>query len=1025
MNKNDKTVKYRIGDQGEFIIHSYNKARPFSSFFPGIAGVDGKPMWAFFANRAQCVCSMGTGGKDGAMVEFQPANKAFILLRTHGFRTFIKVRQEDKIFYYEPFQDGGAYHTDNFMSMGNPDLYIEERNHNLKMSVGVRYYCIPGEPFNALSRQVIIRNEGDKDMSVQLLDGLPYILPYGITESQVKEMSNTLQAWIRVVNLETGIPFYKLKTIIDDKPLVTRTEKGNFYLGCYYDNGRKLVRPVIDPRLIFGPEMNLCSPAGFTGEEEFILPEKQVASGIMPSAMGLINFTLPGGGKKNIYSLVGHSDLNKMEKINERLLDENYFAEKLEEARGIMTEIGNNMLSESGNYQFNLYCRNTFVDNILRGGLPMTLGKDKKPVTLHLFSRRHGDIERDYNTFYIHPEYYSQGDGNYRDVCQNRRNDLWFNPDIEKDNIKTFANLIQLDGYNPLQLKSEYFVVPRIPNALKPVSAIIKHPFRLGTLLEYIEDNNINLKMSRKDIVQMVVSLGKKEIEAEYREGYWIDHWTYITDLIENFRNVYPDRYWDIFTGREYSFYDSPAIVRPLKNRMVKRIGGIRQDGSVVIDKDKSDLIAARDKEPHKVRTRQGKGDIYKTSLLVKLFCLIANKYAGLDPSGTGIEMEADKPGWYDALNGLPGLFGSSTCETFELKRLVRLAAEALDNIKIAQVAFPRELAVFLEGLFKGKNYKDKYRRETRMGISGRERIIKIKHLKEGLSKISTKLTYAMEKAYDPDSGLYHTYFINEVVSLENKKTRQHPLPLFLEGQVHALRLMPGKEKARAIYNAVRERGLYDKALKMYKVNASLENEPMEIGRVKVFTPGWLENESIWIHMEYKYLLELLRNGLYEEFYDDFKKSLIPFQDPAVLGRSILENCSFIVSSAHPEKSLHGTGFLPRLSGATAEFINMWLWMCIGKEPFFVNSKNELNLKLQPVIAGWLFTEEGTFGFNMLGSVKIVYHNPQKKDTFGHGGVQPFKILWGKVSIEGDTVPAPYAGQIRDRQIKRIDVYLG
>ena len=34
-----------------------------------------------------------------------------------------------------------------------------------------------------------------------------------------------------------------------------------------------------------------------------------------------------------------------------------------------------------------------------------------------------------------------------------------------------------------------------------------------------------------------------------------------------------------------------------------------------------------------------------------------------------GIEMEADKPNWYDSLNGLPGLLGSSVSETLELKR--------------------------------------------------------------------------------------------------------------------------------------------------------------------------------------------------------------------------------------------------------------------------------------------------------------------------------------------------------------------
>ena len=31
-----------------------------------------------------------------------------------------------------------------------------------------------------------------------------------------------------------------------------------------------------------------------------------------------------------------------------------------------------------------------------------------------------------------------------------------------------------------------------------------------------------------------------------------------------------------------------------------------------------------------------------------------------LDPMGLGIEMEAGKPGWNDAMNRLPGVLGSS-----------------------------------------------------------------------------------------------------------------------------------------------------------------------------------------------------------------------------------------------------------------------------------------------------------------------------------------------------------------------------
>ena len=163
-------------------------------------------------------------------------------------------------------------------------------------------------------------------------------------------------------------------------------------------------------------------------------------------------------------------------------------------------------------------------------------------------------------------------------------------------------------------------------------------------------------------------------------------------------------------------------------------------------------------------------------------------------------------------------------------------------------------------------------------------------------------------------------------------------LPLFLEGPVHALKVQPDVASARDLYARLRESDLYDRKLGMYKVNAPLADQSHEIGRARAFTPGWLENESIWLHMEYKYLLEVLKAGLYEEFYEDFRRALVCFLDPAVYGRSPLENSSFLVSSAHPDESLHGAGFVARLSGATAEFLSIWTTMMAGRQPFFLQN---------------------------------------------------------------------------------------
>lgn len=70
--------------------------------------------------------------------------------------------------------------------------------------------------------------------------------------------------------------------------------------------------------------------------------------------------------------------------------------------------------------------------------------------------------------------------------------------------------------------------------------------------------------------------------------------------------------------------------------------------------------------------------------------------------------------------------------------------------------------------------------------------------------------------------------------------------------------------------------------------------------------------------MSYKFLLELLRGQLYEEFFAEFKSNLVPFMNTSVYGRSPLEVSSYIVSSAFPDESLHGKVNLASFSLSSA-----------------------------------------------------------------------------------------------------------
>src|SRR5690606_31694054 len=103
----------------------------------------------------------------------------------------------------------------------------------------------------------------------------------------------------------------------------------------------------------------------------------------------------------------------------------------------------------------------------------------------------------------------------------------------------------------------------------------------------------------------------------------------------------------------------------------------VRQYGALEHDEEKMQRFGLNLNDTNWLRTKHGEGEVFRTNLFVKLVSLSLNKFATLDPYGMGVEMEGDKPGWNDAMNGLPGLFGSGMSETFELKRIVNLVIEA------------------------------------------------------------------------------------------------------------------------------------------------------------------------------------------------------------------------------------------------------------------------------------------------------------------------------------------------------------
>lgn len=226
---------------------------------------------------------------------------------------------------------------------------------------------------------------------------------------------------------------------------------------------------------------------------------------------------------------------------------------------------------------FDAYCRQSYLDNFLRGGYPFIFENGREGFVIHLYSRKHGDLERDYNFFSIAPEYYSQGNGNFRDANQNRRSDIYFNPRVGTFNIRMFFSLIQADGYNPLGVEGTSFRVPAAnkdaltayldtaaTGSREELAELCLGKFTPGKLSSFVNGRGIALNVTENEFLSGILTLADQHIEASFGEGYWSDHWTYNMDLVDSYLDIFPDRKeWLLFEEQEYAFFDSPARVLP------------------------------------------------------------------------------------------------------------------------------------------------------------------------------------------------------------------------------------------------------------------------------------------------------------------------------------------------------------------------------------------------------------------------------------------------------------------------------
>lgn len=133
------------------------------------------------------------------------------------------------------------------------------------------------------------------------------------------------------------------------------------------------------------------------------------------------SISLKPGESVTITSFYGKtSHILNVPVIARRVLQPGFGQYKESRVREIVKQITAQIETVTAHELFNGHIKQMFLDSSLNGGVPTLLGEvdddalmrnadeDKRLKVYHLFSRIHGDLERDYNDFKVNPTFFSE-----------------------------------------------------------------------------------------------------------------------------------------------------------------------------------------------------------------------------------------------------------------------------------------------------------------------------------------------------------------------------------------------------------------------------------------------------------------------------------------------------------------------------------------------------------------------------------------------------------------------------------------
>ena len=660
-------------------------------FFMSI--VSDSDLWMFISSNGGITA--GRRNPDNALFPYYTDDRIHDGRVQTGGSTALFFAKSGKTFFWEPFADGPVpYRIERNLyknAVGNRVLFEEI---NLDLFLCFRTEWTSGDRFGFIRRSGIANN-GRTEISVDILDGIQNLLPYGINRRFQLEYSTLADGYKRNELLpDTGLGLFTLSSIPTDKAEPSEALKATTVWSCGLKNPLRLVSSRQAGRFRSGLGVRQESDERGLRGAYFVNARFSLAAGSLKEwfmaadvsqdasrVTGLVRLLKSGddlqkellddvrSSTENLRRIAARAD--GIQKTGDALSANRHFSNVLFNVmRGGVFD--DHYFVDSGDFrsfilrsnrdvaQRQSYFLSALPQRILRPVLLERiaalgdadfekLGREYLPLT---FSRRHGDPSRPWNLFSIELKDAHGGkilnyQGNWRDIFQNWEALALGYPGYAEGMIAKFLNASSADGYNPYRVTREGYEWEKL-DPHDPWSYI----------------------------------------------GYWGDHQiVYLLKLLEVSERYNPRALREWMTRDLFTYADIPYRIKPYPDLLADPRNTIEFD--VVRESAVERRVAETGPDGKSLQDRNGR--TLHVNLCEKLLVPVLAKLSNFIPEA-GIWMNTQRPEWNDANNALVGT-GVSMVTLYYLRRHLALCRDLFQTLSGGDAAVSEEVADFLSGV--------------------------------------------------------------------------------------------------------------------------------------------------------------------------------------------------------------------------------------------------------------------------------------------------------------------------------------